>query len=290
MTGTVRQFEIFVAVCEQKSISSAARRLDVSQAAVSRQIAALERRVGIKLFDRCPGKSSALSVQGEAMLKHAMDMLRLAGTMRDVARPDVAIRIGADHMIANLAIRGLFDASRGGPLLGKVELVEIEPGLDPAAELEALNLDLLYFTVGPAELVPDNARRIATAESGLFISPGLWRNLAAEASLPVILPRGNPRIAAGIQAVLAMRLAGQHHVAAEVEPGSALELLLTGIGAGVMNRKRAARLVDAGLLMEVSTFKGPFVVARYEMRREPTKPGIEKASSVLSAAIKAVFA
>lgn len=289
MAGTFRQFEVFVAVCEEKSVSGAARRLEVSQAAVSRQVAALERRIGAKLFDRSPGKVSSLSVHGEVLLEQAIRMLRLGQTMRSCVQAGPTIRVGADQMIANLAIKALFDDGRAHPPLHGIQLIETDSRLDPAAELEASALDLLYFTAGPGDKIPTGAKLAARSESGLFISPDLWAGLISGCSLPLIFPAGVPRVADGIRAVLEERLEGRYHVAAEVEPISALELLLTGLGAGIMNRKRASRLLDVGLLIEVPTFRGPVEVSRYELRRDRASNRVEEVSSVLLNAVRMTF-
>ncbi|WP_250508390.1 LysR family transcriptional regulator, partial [Caballeronia sp. GAFFF3] len=48
----LRALQAFVAVCETRSMTEAARVLGVTQSAVSQLIAALEREQGVALFDR----------------------------------------------------------------------------------------------------------------------------------------------------------------------------------------------------------------------------------------------
>jgi DNA-binding transcriptional LysR family regulator len=48
----LRHLRSFVAVADSGSISLAARRLNVTQPALSRQIQDLERDMGVRLFDR----------------------------------------------------------------------------------------------------------------------------------------------------------------------------------------------------------------------------------------------
>ena len=50
----LRALQAFVAVCETGSMTAAARRLGLSQSAVSQSIASLEREQGTALFDRDP--------------------------------------------------------------------------------------------------------------------------------------------------------------------------------------------------------------------------------------------
>jgi DNA-binding transcriptional LysR family regulator len=60
----------FVAVAHEGSLSGAARRLSVEHSTVARRVAALEARIGVRLFDRMP-RSWALTNEGEALLAPA---------------------------------------------------------------------------------------------------------------------------------------------------------------------------------------------------------------------------
>jgi DNA-binding transcriptional LysR family regulator len=76
--------EVFRAVAEHGSITTAARALSFTQSAVSRQIATLETDVGAKLFDRLP-RGVALTEEGRGLLPHAEAVLdRLAAARRDL--------------------------------------------------------------------------------------------------------------------------------------------------------------------------------------------------------------
>ena len=66
----LHRLSVFVAVAESASFSKAARRLRVSQPAVSRQIKDLESAVGAPLFDRT-GRRVALTEAGSKLLWHA---------------------------------------------------------------------------------------------------------------------------------------------------------------------------------------------------------------------------
>src|SRR5271163_1943643 len=48
--------EVFVATAKKPSFSAAARGLSISQAGVSRSIASLEKRLGVRLFERTPSQ------------------------------------------------------------------------------------------------------------------------------------------------------------------------------------------------------------------------------------------
>lgn len=63
------QIEYFLTLCEYKNYSETARRLYVSQPTISKQIAALEEELGVKLFERTTN-SLMLTMQG-AIMKEA---------------------------------------------------------------------------------------------------------------------------------------------------------------------------------------------------------------------------
>jgi DNA-binding transcriptional LysR family regulator len=65
-----RRVLTFRAVAHERSFSRAGRRLALSQPSVSNQVAALEREVGVALFERRPG-GVRLTPEGEILLEHA---------------------------------------------------------------------------------------------------------------------------------------------------------------------------------------------------------------------------
>ncbi|MBE7434018.1 MAG: LysR family transcriptional regulator [Anaerolineales bacterium] len=73
---------VFLAAAEEKNFSKAARRLHMSQSAVSQHIQAMEHAYNVELFLR-RGRSIALSEAGEALLPMAREMLRSARIMED---------------------------------------------------------------------------------------------------------------------------------------------------------------------------------------------------------------
>ena len=69
----IRQVEYFVCVVETGSFSSAAEELYISQSALSKQIIALEKELGVKLFDRSK-RRIALTEAGKIFHKHALNL------------------------------------------------------------------------------------------------------------------------------------------------------------------------------------------------------------------------
>ena len=73
---------VFLAAAEEKNFSSAAKRLHLSQSAVSQNIQSMERAYGIDLFIR-HGRAVELTEAGQSILPMARDVLRAARLLED---------------------------------------------------------------------------------------------------------------------------------------------------------------------------------------------------------------
>ena len=105
MNDRLQQLALFVRTVESGSFSRTAREFGLSQPSVSRAIAALERRLGVKLLVRTTRQVSATDA-GEALLGRARDALlaiddaesaargadRLAGVLRVALPPEYGVR------------------------------------------------------------------------------------------------------------------------------------------------------------------------------------------------------
>ena len=95
----IRQLRYFVAVAEQEHFGRAAETLHIVQAAVSKQVARLERELGLTLFDRSH-RRVRLTPDGQAFLAHARRALRgidrAAAAAADLAAGNTGLlRIGS---------------------------------------------------------------------------------------------------------------------------------------------------------------------------------------------------
>ncbi|MEJ2139724.1 MAG: LysR family transcriptional regulator [Gammaproteobacteria bacterium] len=75
-----RQLQRFLAVIDHGSLAAAARRLDLTQQALSASLARLEEELGVRLLDRGPGGITSTTQHGEALIPHAR--AQLAGAAR----------------------------------------------------------------------------------------------------------------------------------------------------------------------------------------------------------------
>lgn len=88
----IRQLKAFLAIAEAKTFTAGARRVNVTQAAISMQIKQLEDEVGLQLFTRTP-RRVILTEAGEYLLERARKILR----EHDNALAEIAELAGAEH-------------------------------------------------------------------------------------------------------------------------------------------------------------------------------------------------
>ena len=88
----IRQLKAFLAIAEAKTFTAGARRVNVTQAAISMQIRQLEDEVGLQLFTRTP-RRVILTEAGECLLDRARKILR----EHDSAIAEIAELGGLEH-------------------------------------------------------------------------------------------------------------------------------------------------------------------------------------------------
>jgi DNA-binding transcriptional LysR family regulator len=88
----IRQLKAFLAIAEAKTFTAGARRVNVTQAAISMQIRQLEDEVGLQLFTRTP-RRVILTEAGEYLLDRARKILR----EHDTALAEIAELGGVEH-------------------------------------------------------------------------------------------------------------------------------------------------------------------------------------------------
>ncbi|MBN9619239.1 MAG: LysR family transcriptional regulator, partial [Actinobacteria bacterium] len=154
----------FVAVADTGQFQAAADELTISQQAVSKRIAALERDLGARLFVRGP-KGVRLSVDGQAFLPHARELLRVedrAGASVLPARR--ALRV--DVLNRRTAPAGLLQAfhQRHPEIdLDVVTLPVLEAGDDALAAVAAGTVDLTFRALAATAGRPPTAPRTRCA-------------------------------------------------------------------------------------------------------------------------------
>ncbi|MEP6721143.1 MAG: LysR family transcriptional regulator [Variovorax sp.] len=161
----------FVAVAREGSLSGAARTLSVEHSTVARRVAALEERIGVRLFDRLPRKWK-LTSEGEALLAPAERLEHEALAFSRAATAATSMR-GTVRVSAPPAFASHFLVPQ---LVGRADRW---PGieLDVVAEVRTANLhrqeaDLALRFMRPGE--PGlAARKLGELSFRLYAAP-LW--------------------------------------------------------------------------------------------------------------------
>ncbi|MEY9843897.1 LysR family transcriptional regulator [Streptacidiphilus sp. MAP5-3] len=162
----------FVAAAEAGQFQEAAAGLSITQQAVSKRIAGLEKDLDVRLFIRT-ARGARLTIDGQAFLPHARELLRVA------ERADASVRPGrralrVDVVNRRIATAGLVqDFYRAHPEI-ELDVVTLDADLDGAiAAVEAGTIDATFHAVPPQRLVPDaiNTARVIDDRHQLLVGP-----------------------------------------------------------------------------------------------------------------------
>lgn len=167
----LRALETFVTVCEAGSMAQAAKRLGITQSAVSQLIRVLEANYGITLFDR-EVRPARPTRAGTRLLDMAGDLLSSARAVSERLRN--AVR--QDHAQLRLGCVDSFAATVGPALVhalsGSARELQLWSGLTPGLnkQLVARELDLTICTEVPQE-DPRITGRLLFSESWVAVFP-----------------------------------------------------------------------------------------------------------------------
>ena len=104
---TLEQLRIFAAVAEREHVTQAAAVLNLTQAAVSASVAALETQHGVKLFDRV-GRGVALTAAGRQFLPEAQALLARAAAAVAALDDFAGLKRGRVKICASQTIASYF--------------------------------------------------------------------------------------------------------------------------------------------------------------------------------------
>jgi DNA-binding transcriptional LysR family regulator len=153
----LRHLEALRAVSVEGTFGRAAKRLGYSQSAISQQIAALERVVGEKMFDRPGGpKPVRLTAAGRMLLGHAEEVLeRVARLARNVGeykagtsgRIDLGVFQSVAVKVVPIVVRRLRETAQGVD----VRLFESRSDSELVAKVANHELDLTFTVRAPSQ-------------------------------------------------------------------------------------------------------------------------------------------
>src|SRR5258708_5945929 len=124
----LNQLRTFIAIAENRGFGHGARRLNITQSAASRQIAALEQALGVPLFDRI-SRRVRLTSEGEILMRRTRDLLQEIEGLGDRARALKSgqtglLRIGATPQVIENLLAGFLAGHRERHPGIEVHLVE----------------------------------------------------------------------------------------------------------------------------------------------------------------------
>ena len=140
----LRQLRYFVAVAETGNISTAAKKIFLTQPALSRQIKALETEIGQGLLER-RAHSVHLTAVGEGLLREARELLQHADQVLERVRGagrGVRLRVGYAPSLASGILSAAVENFTQTHPDAKVELFDLSTG-EMLAELESSKLDII---------------------------------------------------------------------------------------------------------------------------------------------------
>jgi DNA-binding transcriptional LysR family regulator len=232
VSGDWNDYRYFLAVARAGSLSAAARRMGVDQSTVGRRIAALEARVGARIFDHTPD-GYVLTTAGEQVRNDVETVeRRLAG---GDARVEGIVRVAITEVFANaFIVEHLAVLRRSHPGLS----IELVTGIAPV-DLARREADLAVRIGKPPRQPNLIVRPLGTAGYALY------------ASQAYLARRGRPQLRGGLgghevvcyggelAAVPLARFMSEHAGEAEVafranSVGSVHSAVAAGLGLGVL--------------------------------------------------------
>ena len=194
-----QNLQAFLSVAEKRSFSLAAEQLHLTQPAVSKRVAALESRLGNKLFDRI-GRRVGLTEAGTALLPHARSIIQHLQQAEQVVR-DLSGDIGGRLLLGTSHHIGLH---RLAPVLRRFN-----------QSCPEVKLDLAFMDSEQAhEQVMQGGIELAVVTLALQQVPGLVAESIWPDPLDFMVARDHP-------------LAGEHGVSLETLSG--LPVILPGM-------------------------------------------------------------
>lgn len=277
-----RRLHYFATVAGERQFLRAARRLHVAQSALSHQVQALERDMGVELLVR-DRRGVRLTVAGEVLYRHAARILAAV----DDAEAEMQLlsglragrlRIGAGAPTGPVRLAHALEAFKAA--YPAVEVTVTDAGTDELLRrLGAAELDAAIVSRAPDSLPPDLDGLLITSERFVAVlsprHPLAHRRrvrLAELAHEPVVTYARGAGIRAAVEEAFAAAELGAPTIAAEtMDPVMLLDLVAHGLGVAIVPASFAtlARDLPTVDLHGVAPVRARTLAWARERRRSP---------------------
>jgi DNA-binding transcriptional LysR family regulator len=259
----LRHLRCFVAVAEELHFGRAARRLHVAQPAVSQTIAALERELGVHLFERS-SRDVSLTPTGQSLLPYAVAVLERADGFRELAerlRSGAVgrVTIGVAAALPPKVLPDLLAAVRRESA-GVRAVAKSLTGADPGAALATGSFDLV---LARGSVSAPGVASVLVSSEPVGLAMRADHPLAALETVPPSALNGEPLVAFARRDDPAQfdRLLGALYAAGLAELGEIHESPAGAVEAS-LRLVAAGEAVSLKLQSEVDAFGDPAVVWR----------------------------
>lgn len=192
----------FVTAADLGQFQEVAAELSISQQAVSKRIAALERQLGVRLFTRTP-RGAALTIDGQAFLPYAQELLlaaeRATASVLPGRRP-----LRVDVIASRLATSGLMRAFHQAHPEVELDVMKLFTVTEAVEAIHSGAIDASFRAVAmPGQPLPDDVESVHALDEPLQLLVGPGHALAAARSVTLAQLAGHriwmPGIAPGTE-------------------------------------------------------------------------------------------
>jgi DNA-binding transcriptional LysR family regulator len=255
----LNHLRVFASVAEQGSLTRAARSLQVSQPAVSKQLGDLEHDLGTTLVDRLP-RGVRLTAAGELLFAHAKRILHAEQAAEAELRDLAELGRGRLAIGASTTIGGYFVPSLFGELHRAHPGVQLELRIANTSDIQAAVLDNrldLGLTEGLMHSDALSVEPFATDELIAIAAPGhaaLGRSLLdarALSSLPLLMREAGSGSRDVVEAAFAKLGLRVTPVMALGSTEALKNAVLHGLGVALVSRLTVEHELRTGRLAEL---------------------------------------
>lgn len=267
MHFTFRQLEVFIEAAMDENFRRTAERLNISQPAISKHIAALEAQAGGRLFIRNRGSIARLSPFGRSLLARARVMLRDAQGVRQGAgntgEEQSALRVVAGTYIVDYLLRPALREYYARPDMPLLELSVVESPREMLSLIRSGAADIALFTAAGIEDPDLTIERLRLIHVSLYASPDLAARVSEFPSLsdmPLIMATPHSIVDDWLRAsLMKVGIIPNNVVTRSQFSDVRRDLTLNGMGMSIMFEEEAIAYEKAGRLVRLPvTMDGGF--------------------------------